>query len=139
MKKALLILALPLAQFAAANVFAADMAAPDAPKTRMEVKDETKAAIKSGDSSTKAGEAGPAAVTDKKAAVSTKTRKEVKDDTKSAAKAGELPKAGEAANTAMVEKKPMSNKSRMDVKDSVKKAEGDMTLNKAGENIKNGK
>ena len=138
MKKALLVLALPLVQFAAANVFAMDMAAPDAPKTRMEVKDELKAAVKSGDSATKAGEAGPAAVINKKPPADTKTRMEVKSATKSAAKAGELPKAGEAVLLPVTEKKPVTHKSRMEVKEEVKKAEENMTLNKAGEKIKPG-
>lgn len=116
MKKALLILALPLIQFAATQAFAADTAAPAAAKTRVEVKEEAKMAVKSGDAATKTGEAGPAAVIDKKAPVGTKTRKEVKDDTKAAAKAGSLPKAGEAAAAQEVDKKPMSTKARADVK-----------------------
>jgi hypothetical protein len=120
MKKALLILALPLLQFAAVQAFAADAMDASAPKTRAEVKAETKTAISTGKAG-QAGEAGPAAIIDKKID-STKTRAEVKADTKAAAAAGELPKAGEAAATAAVDKKPVSTKTRAEVKASTRAA-----------------
>ena len=139
MKKALLILALPLIQLAATQAFAADTAAPAAAKTRVEVKDEAKMAAKTGDTATKTGEAGPAAVIEKKPAAGTNTRKEVKDETKAAAKSGDLPKAGEAAAAQDVDKKPTSTKARADVKAGAKAAVGDKEVKIGGDNTKIGK
>ena len=121
MKKALVILALPLIQFAAVQAFAADTPAPA--KTRAEVKEETKAAAKSGETM-KTTEAGQAMAADSKAPVGTKTRKEVKADTRAAAKAGELPKAGEAAAPMEADKKAGGTKTRKEVKADAKVAAG---------------
>ena len=139
MKKALLILALPLIQLAATQAFAADTVAPAAAKTRVEVKEEAKMAVKSGDSATKTGEAGPAAVIDKKAPAGNKTRAEVKADTKAAAKSGDLPKAGEAAAAQDVDKKPTSTKARSEVKTSAKAVAAEKEVKIGGDNTKTGK
>ena len=120
MKKALVILALPLIQFAAAQAFAADTAPA---KSRAEVKEETKAAVKSGETM-KNSEAGPTMAVDSKAPVGTKTRKEVKDDTRAAAKAGDLPKTGEAAAPMEADKKTPGTKTRKEVKADARAAAG---------------
>jgi hypothetical protein len=124
MKKALLIVALPLIQLVAAQAFAAD--APAAAKTRSEVKEETKAAVKSGETA-KPAEAGAPMAADAKAPVGKKTRKEVKDETKAAAKAGELPKTDETAATQAVTKKTAGTKTRKEVKAEAKAAAADKT------------
>lgn len=116
MKKAFVILALPLVQLAACHAFAAD-AAPS--KSRAEVKEETRAAAKSGETM-KNTEAGQAMAADSKAPVGSKSRKEVKADTRAAAKAGELPKTGEGAASQEVQKKSTSGKTRKQVKDEAK-------------------
>ena len=116
MKKALVILALPLIQLAAAQAFAADAAAT---KSRADVKEETKTAVKAGES-VKTGEAGQAMAADSKAPVGVKTRDEVKAETRAAAKAGDLPKAGEAAAAVEVDKKPAGTKTRKEVKADAK-------------------
>jgi poly-gamma-glutamate capsule biosynthesis protein CapA/YwtB (metallophosphatase superfamily) len=117
MKKALVILALPLIQFAAVQAFAAEALSGTA-KSRADVKEETKVAAKSGEM--KNAEAGQAMAADSKAPVGTKTRKDVKDDTRAAAKAGALPKAGEAAATQEVDKKSPGTKTRSEVKADAK-------------------
>ncbi|MBL8318735.1 MAG: DUF4148 domain-containing protein [Burkholderiaceae bacterium] len=92
-------------------------------KSRAEVKEETKAAVKAGQ--TKAGEGSPTAP----AAKSEKARADVKAETKTAVKAGET-KAGEGKPA---EKAPKGEKARADVKADTKKAVKEGTTLPAGE------
>jgi Domain of unknown function (DUF4148) len=100
-------------------------------KTRAEVKEETKKAVKAGD--IKAGEGATGSA--EKAPKSDKARAEVKDDTKKAVKAGDI-KTGEG--TAVDEKtaKAKSTKARAEVKDETKKAVKEGTTTPAGEGAK---
>ncbi len=116
MKKALVILALPLIQLAAVHAFAADTMPA---KSRTDVKEEARTAVKSGETM-KNGEAGQAMAADSKAPVGSKTRAEVKADTRAAAKAGTLPKTGEAAAEMEVDKKAAGTKTRKEVKAEAK-------------------
>jgi hypothetical protein len=87
-------------------------------KSRAEVKEETKKAVKAGDI-----KAGEGAAADEKAVKnqSTKARAEVKEDTKKAVKAGDI-KAGEGAAADEKTTKSKSTKARAEVKDETKKA-----------------
>jgi cell division protein YceG involved in septum cleavage len=101
-------------------------------KSRAEVKEETKKAVKAGD--IKAGEG--ATGTAEKAPKSDKAaRAEVKGETKKAVKAGDI-KAGEG--TAVDEKtaKAKSTKARAEVKEETKKAVKEGTTTPAGEGAK---
>jgi uncharacterized low-complexity protein len=96
-------------------------------KSRAEVKEEAKKAVKEGD--TKAGEGQPGA--DKTTTKSTKTRAERKAEANAAVKAGQT-KAGETqpgADKAMAK----SDKARADVKAETKKAVKEGTTLPAGE------
>lgn len=128
MKNALLILALPLAQLVNAQAYAEDNATNAvAPKSRAEVREELKMAIRSGDWHP-AGEAGPAAIFYRNAQPGTTTRLEIRDETKAAAKAGALPKTGENANVGAIDQKLVSTVSRADVKADTRQAIKDKTF-----------
>jgi hypothetical protein len=133
MKKALLILALPLIQFAATNAFAADDAMHDSMKSMHDNPPVMKSAP-----ALKPGEAEGIAITKMNAPTSDKTRQEVKAETKAAANAGELPKAGEAVMLPVTERKPVSTKSRAAVKAKAKK-EGPLKPVEIGEDTTHGK
>lgn len=92
-------------------------------KSRAEVKEETKAAVKAGQ--TKAGEGAPT----EKAAKGEKARADVKADAKTAVKAGDT-KAGEGKPAAAA---PKGEKARADVKADTKKAVKEGTTMPAGE------
>lgn len=90
MKKTLLALSIPLFCLAATAI-AADN---DAPKTRAEVKQETRAAT--GMPAKRTSETAAVDSVESKAAVGEKSRQEVKAETRAAVSSGELPKTGEA-------------------------------------------
>ena len=116
MKKALLILALPLILLASMQADAGDVAmTAAAPKTRAEMREEVKAAVRSGELQ-QAGEAGPAALINRNVPVGTITRLQVKQETKAAAKAGALPKTGENFGVDTIDRRSTSTKSRAEVK-----------------------
>lgn len=115
MKKALLMLALPLVQVASAQAYAGDDAVtPHPTKTRMDVREELTAAQSSGE--WQAGEAGPATIFYRKPPIGTATRLQVRNDTKTAARAGQLPKAGEIAIVDGIDTKSGSTRSRAEVR-----------------------
>lgn len=121
MKKALLILALPLLQCAASYAFADDTVTPPAAKTRSQVKAEATAAARAGDT---VQPDSAALAADKKAPVGDKTRKQVKDETRVSAQAGMLPKDGEAAAAQAADKKASGTKTRKQVKEAMKMPDG---------------
>ena len=122
MKKALLILAIPLVQLATAQAHAGDNALTStSTKTRAEVREEVKAAARSGELSN-SSEAGPATILYRTAPTGTLTRLQVKEVTKAAARAGELPKAGENANVDAIDIKSDSTRSRAEVKAETRQA-----------------
>ena len=123
-KTTLTLIAAACALFAG-QAFAASHAAKE---DRAKVKEETKAAVKKGDTA-KAGEATPGAAAPM--AKSDKARADVKADTKAAVKKGETPKAGEAAPAAAPMAK--SDKARADVKAETKAAVKKGETPKAGE------
>lgn len=128
MKNALLILVLPLAQLVNAQAHAEDNATNAvATKSRAEVREELKTAIRSGDWYP-AGEAGPAATFYRNAPAGTKTRLEVRDETRAAAKAGALPKTGENANVGAIDQRLESTISRAEVKADTRQAIKDKTF-----------
>lgn len=90
MKKTLLALTVPLFCLATV-VHAADT---DAPKTRAEVKQETRAAV--GTMPAKRSETAAVDAVETKTPAGMKSREEVKSETRAAINAGELPKTGQA-------------------------------------------
>jgi hypothetical protein len=90
MKKTILALSIPLFCFAAA----AQAADNDAPKTRAEVKQETRAATAM--PAKRSSETGAVDAVESKVAVGEKSRQDVKAETRAAVRSGDLPKTGEA-------------------------------------------
>ncbi len=113
---------------AAVAVFASSAYAEDAaaPKTRAEVKAETKKAVKEGTANPPGEGSGPTAVVK-----SDKSRAEVKAETKKAVKDGSANPKGEGSAATAVPAK--SDKSRAEVKAETKKAAKEGKLTPAGE------
>lgn len=99
-------------------------------KSRAEVKEETKKAVKAGEI-----KAGEGAAEKPMKAKSSKARADVKDETKTAVKGGEI-KAGEGAAADEKPMKTKSTKARAEVKDETKKAVKEGATPAAGEGVK---
>ena len=128
MKKALLILVLPLAQFATVQAYAEDdVMTSGATKTRVEIREELKAAVRSGELQ-QGGEGAPAAVFYRKPPAGTATRVQLREETKAAARAGALPKTGENPSVVATNLKSSGTKSRVEVKAETRRAIKDKTI-----------
>ena len=128
MKKSLLILVLPFAQFATVQTYAEDnVTTSGATKTRVEVREELKAAARSGELQ-QVGEGAPAAISYRKPPAGTATRVQLREETKAAARAGALPKTGENASVEAINLKSSGTKSRAEVKAETRRAIKDKAI-----------